>query len=47
MNVSIDVTEQVMARQKVEAAEQKARIAIESAELGVYEINMLTNEINW
>ncbi len=46
LNVSIDVTEQVMARQKVEAAEQKARIAIESAELGVYEINMLTNEIN-
>jgi signal transduction histidine kinase len=46
LNVSIDVTEQVLARRKVEAAEQKARIAIESAELGVYEVNALTGEVN-
>lgn len=46
LNVSTDVTEQVLARRKVEAAELKARLAIESAQLGVYEINLFSNEVN-
>lgn len=40
-----DVTEQVKNRKKSEAEEAKARLAIESAELGTYEIDLLTNEI--
>lgn len=39
-----DVTEQVLARQGVEHAEQRARLAIMTAGLGVYEINYLTND---
>lgn len=34
----LDNTKQVLARQKIEEAEQKARLAINSAELGLYEI---------
>lgn len=34
--VAVDVTEQVLARRKIEEAEEKARLAIHSAELGVY-----------
>lgn len=40
-----DVTEQVNARKKIEEAEEKARLAINSAELGVYEIIYATDEI--
>ncbi len=39
MCVSIDVTEQVNARKKVEQAEQNLRMAIDAAELGSYSIN--------
>ena len=35
-----------MARHKVEYAEESARLAIESAELGTYEINLLTDEMH-
>lgn len=38
--VAIDVTEQVVARLKTEQAEESARLAIESADLGSYEINL-------
>lgn len=41
--VAVDVTEQVIARQKIEQAEESARLAIESADLGKYEINLLTD----
>ena len=34
----VDITEQVLARQKMQEAEQKARLALYSAELGLYEI---------
>ncbi|PBQ33705.1 hypothetical protein CNR22_18605 [Sphingobacteriaceae bacterium] len=44
--ISIDVTDQVLARKKIEEAEGKARLAINSAELGVYEINYSSNEVN-
>ncbi|RYD83520.1 MAG: PAS domain S-box protein, partial [Sphingobacteriales bacterium] len=46
MALAVDVTEQVIARQKIELAEERARLAIESAELGVYEVNLLTDEIH-
>lgn len=45
MAVAVEVTEQVMARRKIEEAEAKARLAIESADLGTYEINLITDEI--
>lgn len=43
--VAIEVTSQVMARKKIEEAEERARMAIESADLGTYEINLLTDEM--
>lgn len=43
--VAIDVTDQVLSRQKIEFAEGNARLAIESADLGTYEINLRTNEM--
>jgi hypothetical protein len=45
MAVALDVTKQVLARQKIEQAEEKARLAIESADLGTYETNFATGEI--
>ncbi|GAC1312934.1 MAG: hypothetical protein NVSMB24_35410 [Mucilaginibacter sp.] len=39
MCVSIDVTEQVNARKRVERAEQNLRMAVDAAELGSYRIN--------
>ncbi|NIJ52966.1 ATP-binding protein [Dyadobacter arcticus] len=45
MAVAVEVTEQVVARRKIEAAEEKARLAIESAELGTYEVDLLTQEV--
>ncbi|MFC6096721.1 PAS domain S-box protein [Flavobacterium qiangtangense] len=46
MAVAIDVTQQVLARKKIEEAEEKARLAIESADLGSYEVDLLTNEMS-
>jgi PAS domain S-box-containing protein len=43
--VAVDVTPQVIARQKIEAAEERARLAINLAELGVYETDIATNEM--
>lgn len=45
MVVAMDVTAQVLARQKIEEAEERARLAVESAELGTYETNLKTTEI--
>jgi len=39
--VSVDVTEQVNARKKVERAEESLRMAVEAAELGSYYINIV------
>lgn len=41
--VATEVTQQVLARKKIEQAEEKARLAIESADLGSYEVDLLTN----
>jgi hypothetical protein len=43
---AVDVTTQVVARQKIEYAEERARLAIESADLGTFEINLLTGEMH-
>lgn len=43
--VAIDVSEQVRAHKKIEEAEEKTRRAIESAELGLYEIDLLSGEM--
>jgi PAS domain S-box-containing protein len=40
-----DVTEQVVNRKKIEQAEAKARLAIDSASLGTYEIDYATDEM--
>ena len=45
MSVTIEVTEQVTAIKKLEEAESRARLAVEAAEQGTYEINLLTNEV--
>ncbi|MGK4568724.1 PAS domain-containing sensor histidine kinase [Flavobacterium sp. 3HN19-14] len=45
LHVATDVTEQVKARKTIEEAQEKARLAIESADLGVYESNLITDEI--
>ncbi|KUG08712.1 hypothetical protein ASU33_11260 [Solirubrum puertoriconensis] len=42
IHVAIDVTEQVLARQKVEAERERARLAIEVGGLGVFETNLLS-----
>jgi PAS domain S-box-containing protein len=40
-----DVTERTISRKKLEEAEAKARLAIESADLGTYEIDLLTDDM--
>lgn len=40
-----DVTAQVTARRKVEEAEKTVRLAVEAAELGTFNVNLLTDEI--
>ncbi|HEY5391199.1 MAG TPA: PAS domain-containing protein, partial [Hanamia sp.] len=42
--VATEVTEQVAARKKIEEAEVRTKIAIESAELGTYQVDLVTNE---
>ena len=46
MNTGVDLTELNLVKQKIEEAEEKARLAINSAELGVYEIDYATNEMD-
>jgi PAS domain S-box-containing protein len=43
--VATDVTEKMIARLKIQQAEESTRLAVESAELGSYQINMKTNEM--
>ena len=45
MVLCYDVTEEVKNRKKAESEEAKAKLAIESAELGTYEIDLLTDEM--
>ena len=43
MAIGVDVTEQVVARHKIEENEQKLSIVIEASELGIWEYNVTTN----
>jgi PAS domain S-box-containing protein len=43
--VAIEVTEQVNARLQVEEAEERARLAIDAAGLGTYDVNLETGEM--
>ena len=45
LQVATDVTTQVLAKKKIIEAEAKARLAIESADLGTYEVDLVTNEM--
>jgi len=45
MVVVINTTTTVLARKKIEEAEVRARLAVESGELGTYEVDLRTNEI--
>jgi hypothetical protein len=45
MNTAAEVTDLNLALQKVIEAEEKARLAIESAEMGTYEMDLITGEI--
>ena len=45
MNTGVDVTELYIAKQQVQSAEERLRIAIESSGMGTYEIDLATKEI--
>jgi len=45
LDIAIDVTENVLALKRIEEAEEKTRLAIESADLGQYETNLHTGEM--
>jgi len=45
LDIAVDVTENVLSLKRVEDAEEKARLAIESADLGPYETDLLTDEM--
>ncbi|MGF7216256.1 PAS domain S-box-containing protein [Spirosoma lacussanchae] len=47
LNISVDVTEQVRARQKIAEAEERFRGAIELAELGTWEVDLPTAEFRF
>ncbi|MGZ3850501.1 MAG: PAS domain-containing protein [Flavisolibacter sp.] len=45
MNTAADITDLTLAKKEIELSEEKARLAIGSAELGTYEIHLPTNEM--
>lgn len=45
MDTAIDVTEQILSRQKIEESEERARLSINAAEFGTFEVNLLTDEL--
>ncbi|WP_417941449.1 ATP-binding protein [Flavobacterium sp. RS13.1] len=45
MNTGVDVTDLYIAKQQVQSAEERLRIAIDSSGMGTYEIDLATNEI--
>jgi PAS domain S-box-containing protein len=42
MAIAIDVTDQVIARRSIEDIEERGRLAIEAAEIGTFDLNILT-----
>lgn len=45
MVVGNDVTDKVMARRKIEDAEERSRLAIEAAEIGIYELSYVDQSV--
>ncbi|MDB5195911.1 MAG: sensor signal transduction histidine kinase [Flaviaesturariibacter sp.] len=45
MVVVVEVTEQVESRLRVEASEERTRLAIEAGNLGLFEVNLLNNQL--
>lgn len=43
--IVVDVTENVLARQKIELAEERLRQAVEATQIGTYDFNLLTEEL--
>jgi PAS domain S-box-containing protein len=44
LTMGYEVTEQVLARERMEALEERARIAIDANDIGVYDLNLQTGE---
>ena len=45
LHIVIDVTKQKLARRKLEEVDAKSKVAIQSADLGTYELNLVTEEL--
>lgn len=45
MVIATNVSEQVNARQKIEEAEERTRLAVDGADLGTYDFNIITNKV--
>lgn len=43
--VASEVTDQVIAKRKIEDAEERARLAIDVAEMGTFDLNLVTDEV--
>lgn len=40
-----DITEQIKTRKKVEELEERMRLAVDASEIGIYDYNLITNEV--
>jgi len=47
LTMGYDVTEQVNVRERVKQLEERNRLAIDASEIGVYELNLQTGEVNF
>lgn len=47
LNMAVNVTEQVIAKQKLAESESRLRIAAASGELGMWDLDVSTNKMNW
>ena len=47
INLSYDVTEQVLAQRKLQESEQRLQIALKAANMGVWEWDIATGKVNW
>ena len=45
MIVAIDITKQILSRLEIENAQVKERLAIDASQLGVFEVDLITNEV--
>ena len=47
LTMGYDVTEQVLARNKILEAEERTRLSLDAARLGSFDMNLLTDELNY